>query len=186
MRFLLRHRRALCFSALACFLAMMALEFGYFRWLGKGATLDMRMLGFTPDQGMGWINALGREGGDTLLIWHYFSLDLLFPILLAAALASLILTAGRKVPAFSRLSQQAQTWLAIALVVPYALADYAQNIAISRLLANPLSANPASLSLASDLVQLKFLLGALPFLVLIGLRFAGRHAEPSRPAGGNS
>ncbi|TIN81798.1 MAG: hypothetical protein E5Y29_11530, partial [Mesorhizobium sp.] len=78
-----------------------ALEFFYFRQLSGGLpSLDMRILGFTPDEGMAWLTALGRRGGEIILVWHYLTFDLLFPALLSVTLVSLILATGRRLKAF--------------------------------------------------------------------------------------
>ena len=91
-----RHAGALCFLSAMVFIAMTVLEFFYFRQLSGGLpSLDMRIFGFTPDEGMAWLTALGRRGGEIILVWHYLTFDLLFPALLSVTLVSLILASGR-------------------------------------------------------------------------------------------
>ncbi|QKC77878.1 hypothetical protein EB233_22235 [Mesorhizobium erdmanii] len=171
-----RHAGALCFLSAAVFIAMTLLEFFYFRQLSGGLpSLDMRYFGFTPDEGMAWLTALGRRGGEIILVWHYLTFDLLFPALLSLTLVSLILATGRRLENFRVLPGQVQSIFALVLVLPYMLADYAQNIAVARLLSDFLSANPDSLSFASALTVTKFALLAIPVVViatfwLMGLR----------------
>ncbi|TIY02407.1 MAG: hypothetical protein E5V22_18340, partial [Mesorhizobium sp.] len=79
-----RHAAALCFACAAVFVAMTAMEFLYFRQLSGGLpSLDLRWTGFTPDEGMAWLTALGRRGSEIILVWHYLTFDLLFPALLS-------------------------------------------------------------------------------------------------------
>jgi hypothetical protein len=162
-----RHAAALCFLSATVFIAMTVLEFFYFRQLSGGLpSLDMRFFGFTPDEGMAWLTALGRRGGETILVWHYLTFDLLFPALLSVTLVSLILATGRRLKNFRAMPAQFQSVFALVLVLPYTLADYAQNIAVARLLSDFLSANPDSLSFASALIVTKFALLAMPVIVI--------------------
>ncbi|MER8375062.1 hypothetical protein NKH19_16450 [Mesorhizobium sp. M1338] len=170
-----RHAAALCFLSAAVFIAMTAMEFFYFRQLSGGlSSLDMRVLGFTPDEGMAWLTALGRRGGEIILVWHYLTFDLLFPALLSVTLVSLILATGRRLKNFRVLPGQLQSILAVVLVLPYTLADYAQNIAVARLLSDFLSANPDSLSFASALIVTKFALFAIPVFVIAAFWLRGQ------------
>lgn len=162
-----RHAAALCFLSAAIFIAMTALEFLYFRQLSGGLpSLDTRFLGFTPDEGMAWLTSLGRRGGEIILVWHYLTFDLLFPALLSMTLVSLVLATGRRLKGFRLLPGQMQSIFALVLVLPYTLADYAQNIAVASLLSDFLSANPDSLSFASALIVTKFALLAIPVIVI--------------------
>ena len=61
---------------------------------------------------------------------------------------------------------QLQALSALVLVLPYTLADYAQNFAIARLLSDFQLANPDSLSFASSLTVTKFVLLAIPVAVV--------------------
>ncbi|MER8830797.1 hypothetical protein NKH73_30695 [Mesorhizobium sp. M0938] len=170
-----RHAAALCFACVAVFIAMTAMEFLYFRQLSGGLpSLDMRWTGFTPDEGMAWLTALGRRGSEIILVWHYLTFDLLFPALLSLTLVSLILATGRRLKNFRALPAQLQSLFALVLVLPYTLADYAQNFAVARLLSDFLSANPDSLSLASALIVTKFALLAIPVIVIAVFLLAGQ------------
>ncbi|MDF3155810.1 hypothetical protein P3C58_27985 [Mesorhizobium sp. XAP10] len=170
-----RHAGALCFLSAVVFIAMTGMEFLYFRQLSGGLpSLDMRIFGFTPDEGMAWLTALGRRGGEIILVWHYLTFDLLFPALLSVTLVSLILATGRRLKAFRVQPVQLQSIFALVLVLPYTLADYAQNIAVARLLSDFLSANPDSLSLASALTVTKFALFAIPVIVIAAFWLAGQ------------
>ncbi|WP_082525710.1 MULTISPECIES: hypothetical protein [unclassified Mesorhizobium] len=169
-----RHAGALCFLSAVVFIAMTVLEFFYFQQLSGGLpSLDMRIFGFTPDEGMAWLTALGRRGGEIILVWHYLTFALLFPVLLSATLVSLILATGRRLKAFRVLPAQLQSIFALVLVLPYTLADYVQNIAVARLLSDFLSANPDSLSFASSLIVTKFALLAIPAIVIAAFWLAG-------------
>ncbi|AZO47518.1 MAG: hypothetical protein EOS58_24035 [Mesorhizobium sp.] len=162
-----RHTAALSFVTLAVFVAMTLLEFFYFRRLSGGLpSLDMRLAGFTPDEGMAWLTALGRRGGEIILVWHYLTFDLLFPALLSLTLLSLLLVTGRRLAKFRTMAAPAQSLLALVLVLPYTLADYAQNLAVARLLSDFQSANPDSLAFASALTVTKFALLGIPVGVI--------------------
>lgn len=170
-----RHAAALSIASVMVFLAMTALEFFYFRQLSGGLpSLDMRVAGFTPDEGMAWLTALGRRGGEIIIVWHYLTFDLLFPALLSLTLVSLILSFGRRLVAFRAMPAQAQALSALLLVLPYTFADYAQNFAVARLLSDFQSANPDSLSFASSLTVTKFVLLAIPLLVIAVFALAGQ------------
>ncbi|WFP74465.1 hypothetical protein [Mesorhizobium sp. WSM4906] len=162
-----RHAAALSIASAAIFIAMTALEFFYFRRLSGGLpSLDMRITGFTPDEGMAWLTALGRRGGEIIIVWHYLTFDLLFPALLSLTLLSLILAFGRRLSNFRAMPAQLQALSALALVLPYTLADYAQNLVVARLLSDFQLANPDSLAFASSLTVTKFALLAIPVAVV--------------------
>ncbi|WP_165778612.1 hypothetical protein [Mesorhizobium wenxiniae] len=166
-----RHAAALCFACAAVFVPMIL----YFRQLSGGLpSLDLRWTGFTPDEGMAWLTALGRRGSEIILVWHYLTFDLPFPALLSLTLVSLILATGRRLKSFRALPAQLQSLFALVLVLPYTLADYAQNIAVARLLSDFLSANPDSLSFASALIVTKFALLAIPVIVIAVFHLTGQ------------
>ena len=170
-----RHAAVLSVVSAAVFIAMTGLEFLYFQRLSGGlSTLDLRFTGFTPDEGMAWLTALGRRGSEIIIVWHYLTFDLLFPALLSVTFVSLILATGRRLPRFRALPEQTQANFAQAVALPYMMADYAQNIAVARLLSDFLSANPDSLALASTLTVVKFALGAVPAIVIAAFFLAGR------------
>ena len=164
-----RHAAALSFAAAAVFVAMTVVEFLYFRRIGDGApSLDLRFAGSSPEDAMSWLNSLGPRGRESVIVWHYLTFDLVFPSLAALALASIILALGRGAPRFPQMRRQAYI-VAAALCAPAALADYAQNVAVARLLMDPLNATPDSIAVASALVVAKFVayvppLGAIAFL----------------------
>jgi len=162
-------------ASVAVFLAMLALEFFYFQRLSGGIlTLDLRVFGFTPDEGMAWLTALGRRSSEIIIVWHYLTFDLLFPALLSATFVSLILWTGHRLPRFAAMPARAQATLALGLVLPYTLADYVQNIVLIRLLSNFLNANPDSLAFASALTVTSFALAAVPIAVIATFYLAGR------------
>lgn len=170
-----RHAPALSIASIALFLVMTALEFLYFQRLSGGlASLDMRVAGFTPDEGMAWLTALGRRGGEIIIVWHYLTFDLLFPALLSLTLVSLILAFGRRLSTFRAMPVQLQALFSLVLVLPYAVADYAQNFALARLLSDFQLANPDSLAFASSLTVTKFALLAIPVFVVAVFALAGQ------------
>lgn len=170
-----QHAPALCVATVVVFLAMTALEFLYFRGLSGGLlSLDLHVFGFTPDEGMAWLTALGRRGSEIIIVWHYLTFDLLFPALFSVTLVSLLLETGRHLPGFAALSSRGQALLALGLVLPYMLAEYAQNIAVIRLLSDFLNANPDSLALASGLTVASSALAAVPVIVIATFYLAGR------------
>lgn len=153
---------------MALFVAMTAMEFLYFRQVSGGLpSLD-------TDEGMAWLTALGRRGSEIILVWHYLTFDLLFPALLSLTLVSLILATGRRLKNFRAQPAQLQSLFAFVLVLPYTLADYAQNIAVARLLSDFQSANPDSLSFASALIVTKFALLAIPVIVIAVFHLTGQ------------
>lgn len=169
------HAPVLCLATAAMFVAMTALEFLYFQSISGGlASLDLHVLGFTPDEGMAWLTALGRRGSEIIIVWHYLTFDLLFPALFSVTLVSLLLATGQHLPRFAALPARGQALLALGLVLPYTLAEYAQNVALIRLLSDFLNADPASLALASSLTVTSFALAAVPVTVIAALYLAGR------------
>ena len=115
---------------------------------------------------------------EIILVWHYLTFDLIFPALLSLALASLILL-GKRLPRFAALSELARSSFALAIVAPYAAFDYAQNIAVADLLADPFNAKLDSILLASSLVVTKFAFGAIPFIVIALFALAGQKRSGS-------
>jgi hypothetical protein len=125
---------------------------------------------------MAWLTALGRRGSEIIIVWHYLTFDLLFPALFSLTLLGAIMALGIRLPFFARMSESAQALLAVGLVLPYTLADYAENIAVMRLLSDFLYANPDSLTFASMLVVAKFVLLLVPLAATAALYAAGRKA----------
>ena len=170
-----RHAAALSLASAVVFAAMTALEFLYFRRLSGGLpSLDIRAFGFTPDEGMAWLTALGRAGSETIIVWHYLTFDLLFPALLSLTMISLVMVAGRRLPGFASLSERGQALVSVALVLPYMVADYGENLAVVRLLSDFLYANPDSLAFASALIVTKFAFGAVPIIAIAAFVLAGQ------------
>ncbi|MBB6466378.1 hypothetical protein HNQ96_002243 [Aminobacter lissarensis] len=168
-----RHAAALSFVAAAVFAAMTLLEFFYFRGLSGGlASLDLRFLGFSESEGFAWVAALGRPGAEIILVWHYLTFDLVFPALLSATLVSLILKSGDRLPRFAAMAETMRAAVALALALPYTIADYAQNIVVARILSDPSSAGAKSMSLASALIVTKFALLAIPLIAIAAFLLA--------------
>jgi hypothetical protein len=72
------------------------------------------------------------------------------------------------------MSAQLQALFSLVLVLPYAAAHYAQNLAMARLLSDFQSANPDSLAFASSLTVTKFALLAIPVFVIAVFALAGQ------------
>lgn len=173
-----RHAAALSVVTAAVFAAMTLLEFFYFRSLSGGEpSLDWRVLGFSESQGFDWIARIGRPGAETILVWHYLTFDLVFPALLALTLASWILKTGEKLPRFAALSDRMRSLVALALVLPYVIADYAQNIVVALMLSDTPSAGSRSMALASGLIVAKFALLAVPLAAIAAFALAARRAR---------
>ncbi len=169
-----RHAAALSFATAAVFAAMTLLEFFYFRSLSGGLpSLDLRFWGFSESEGFAWIASLGRPGAEIILVWHYLTFDLIFPALLSLTLVSLILKAGERLPRFAAMSETMRSVAALVLVLPYTIADYAQNIVVARILSDPPSAGAKSMSLASALIVTKFALLAVPAIIIAAFALAG-------------
>jgi hypothetical protein len=172
------HAVPLGIASVCVLLVMMGLELFYFEQLSGGQiSLDMRLFGFTPDEGMAWLTALGRRGSEIIIVWHYLTFDLLFPALFSIALVSILLALGNRLPRFAAMSDGKRALLALGLVLPYTLLDYAENIAVVRLLSDFLYANPDSLAFASALVMAKFVLLAIPLIVIAALFMTARRSK---------
>lgn len=172
-----RHALPLTFATLAVLAVMAALEFFYFRPISGGlSSLAWRPFGFEPQDGIAWLTALGPRGAEGLLVWHYFSIDLVFPALLSVTLLSLLLFAGQKLPWFMALGPRRRGALGVCIIAPYMLAHYAQNIVLIQLLSDPQSANAETLAVASTLGVLKFGLLFIALFVLACM-FAIGHAR---------
>jgi len=175
-----RHAAALSFATAAVFAAMTMLEFLYFRRLSGGmSSLDLRFWGFSESEGFAWVAGLGRPGAETILVWHYLTFDLVFPTLLSATLVSLILKSGDRLPRFSTLSDRLRAILALVLVLPYTISDYAQNLVVARILADPPSAGAEAMALASGLIVVKFAFLAVPIITIAAFVLAARRARPN-------
>lgn len=171
----LRYPALLVFLAAGEFVLMTILEFFYFRRLSGGLpSLDLRFLGFTAREATTWLAAIGPDGAQSILVWHYLTFDLLFPALLSLTLASLIIHFGKRLPRFAALPEAARTSFALAIVAPYAVLDYAQNFEIAQLLADPFNARLDTMLLASSFVVAKFAFGAIPFIVIALFALAGQ------------
>ncbi|CAN7440299.1 hypothetical protein [Aminobacter sp. LjRoot7] len=175
-----RHAAALGVVTAAVFAAMTMLEFFYFRSLSGGLpSLDLRFLGFSESEGFAWVAGLGRPGAEIILVWHYLTFDLIFPALLSLTLVSLVLKSGEHLPRFAALSETMRSVTALTLVLPYTIADYAQNIVVARILSDPPSAGAKSMSLASALIVTKFALLAVPAIVFAAFALAGLKSRSS-------
>lgn len=146
---------------------MTVVEFLVFRQMSGGLpSLDVRWLGFSPQEGQQWVQALGPTGQQTVLVWHYLTFDLVFPALLACALASLILYFGEYLRGFRVLGDKAKTVFAVGSVLPFIVFDYAQNWFVWTVLVDPHGAHGRDFALASMFGILKFLSFLLAAIVV--------------------
>ena len=81
-------------------------------------------------------------------------------------LVSLILKTGERLPRFATLSETMRSFAALLLTVPCTIADYVQNIVVTRILYDPPSAVAESISLASALIVTKLSLLEVPVVVI--------------------
>jgi hypothetical protein len=170
----LRHTRLLWFLGAAEFALMTAMELLLFRRLSGGlASLDVRPCFSAPEVSQ-WLTALGPQGAETILVWHYLTFDLVFPVLFGLALASSILLLGRRLSRFAAMPHWLQLMATAVLVLPYVGFDYAQNWAVAQLLRQPLSVDPLAVSRASGLNLAKLVFGAIPLLAIALFALAGQ------------
>jgi hypothetical protein len=168
---------ALCVVSAALFLVMIVLEFFYFQRLSGGLfSLDIRLMGFSSDDAVAWLTALGEPGREAVLVWQYSSFDLFFPAVFGLALVGLFLHAASRSALLASRSKRAHLAAGVLVVLPYVVANYAQNILIARMLSDPSAASIWLTSLASKLVMAKFLLAvaAIAVVASISLRRGGR------------
>ena len=142
---------------------------------GDLPSLDFRILGFTTAEAQDWLDKLDSHGGGRwAAIWlHYATIDLVLPALLVLTLASMIVLFGSRLAGFAAYTPKAQALIAIGLALPYGVLDYAQNIAVLRLLNAPGPVSDGAVSLASGLNVAKFALLFVPLLVIAVLALAG-------------
>lgn len=165
----------LCAVSIALFLVMNVLEFFYFQQLSGGlASLDIRVLGFSSDDAVAWLTALGEPGREAVLVWQYSSFDLFFPAVFGLALMGVFLHVSNRADMFFARSKRAQLVIAAIIVLPYVVADYAQNILVARMLSDPSAASIWLTSLASDLVTAKFLLAAAAIAIICAVYLRAR------------
>lgn len=171
---LLRYTGLLWFLSAAEFLLMTAMEFFLFRRLSGGLpSLDVRP-GFSVEEVNQWLAALGPQGAETILVWHYLTFDLLFPALFGVTIVSTGLVLGRRLPRFAAMPNWVQVAFAAAIIAPYVCLDYAQNWAVVKLLREPFTDNALAVSRASALNLLKWVSLALPAAILALLALAGQ------------
>ncbi len=105
------------------------------------------------DQAKACLTGNSGAGLDAYLHWHSLGLDLVFPVLLGAAVTVILLRIGEGLPRFNALGSNAKRTGAAIFPVAYAVADYAENWNVSRWLK---SGDDALLPLISTLTTLKF------------------------------
>lgn len=161
---------ALCATSVILFAVMIALEYAYYQRLSGGLpSLDIRLTGFSPEEAVAWLTALGDRGRETLLVWQYSCLDLIFPAIFGLALAGLVLHAGRRWSYFAERSEGMQLAFALLVALPYVAANYAQNVFLIRMLADPSAASIRMVSITAELVELKVVLAVAAMLVVAAL-----------------
>ena len=179
MGFILRYTGVLWFFAVAEFALMAALELFLFRRNSGGRpSLDVRST-FSADDVSQWLAALGPQGAETILVWHYLTFDLLFPALFGGAILCSMVIMGRRLARFLAMPNWVQIVFAAVIVAPYVYFDYAQNWAVVKLLRAPFTADVLAVSSASRLTFLKWVSLALPVVVIALLALAGQKFERS-------
>lgn len=164
----LRYPNVFAIAALILAALVMILEFSYLRPLTGGLVgLDLRMDGFKPAEAINYVMMLGPRGRETLLVWHYLTLDLFLPAAIALALAGYTFHLLQHFSPFSQWSDRKLGIASLIWVLPYLLADYGQNILISGVLANPIGLSHSAIRAASVLGILKFI------FLFIGIAFLG-------------
>lgn len=172
---ILRHPQILLALTGLVYMVMVVLEHFYFRRLSGGLpSLDSRVAGFSTESAFTWVTALGPAGSQAVLVWHYLTLDLVFPALFGLTLASLTLAASRNIAFFSGYSQRVRNAAALIWVSPYVLADYCQNLLIGMLLADPVGTRHSLVEAASVLVVLKFVFGGIGVAVILAMLWYSR------------
>lgn len=105
-------------------------------------------------------------GLDAYLHWHSLGLDLVFPVLLAVAIALILLRISETLPRFNALGDRAKRTGVAVIPLAYAMADYAENWNVARWLK---SGDDALLPLISTLTTLKF--AALIVAAILAITF---------------
>lgn len=176
MRFL-RHPVVLTVAAIPVALVMLALEFLYLRPLTGGqASLDWRFDGFKPMEALSWLTALGPRGREAVLVWHYLTADLLFPVLVGFALGGFTYYAARRLPFFRRFADATLRKLCVLWILPYLFVDYGENIMISAMLIDPVGASHSMMRTASVFVILKHIFFGIGLIAIAVLSVLARRA----------
>lgn len=171
---IIRHPLLLCVATAFLWLMMMAIELFWFRFLSGGlAQLDYRPFGFSTDDVSDWLTALGPAGAQAMLVWHYLTFDLVFPALFGLTLASLTLSATKRIPRLSRHPHRVRAVGCVLWVLPYVVVDYLQNLVVAAMLTNPTGLDHTIVEFASGLNIAKFVFGAAGVAVLILLWWRG-------------
>jgi hypothetical protein len=159
------------------FAVMIVLEFFYFQRLSGGlSSLDIRLTGFSSDDAVAWLTALGEPGREAVLVWQYSSFDLFFPAVFGLALLGVFLNIASRSPVLAQRSRRAQLAAGTLIVLPYVVSNYAQNLFIVRMLSDPSAASIWLTSVTSVLVMAKFVfaLAAMVVIAAVFLRGQGR------------
>jgi hypothetical protein len=155
---------------------MAVLEFFYFQRLSGGlASLDIRLTGFSSDDAVAWLTALGEPGREAVLVWQYSSFDLLFPAIFGLALLGLFLNASSRSASMAARSKRAHLAAGVLTVLPYVLVNYAQNVFIAQMLSDPSAASIRLTSATSVLVVAKFVLA---LAAMAGVAFVFLRGRP--------
>lgn len=140
---------------------------------------DVHAFGYDAETVKLWIEALGRDGRLLFLQAHTFFLDLLFPPAFAFAAAMLTLWTGRRVGWFSRLAGLRRFVIAVAAPAFYLGFDWSENLAVARMVADPMTISDAAAAHASMLSVGKWIFVGLSLALPAALFFIGRRrADP--------
>lgn len=136
--------------ALALYLALAWLhQFRLVPMAGGLQSPDMHMLGYDPAFVKEWIDALGRDGRLLFLQAHTFFLDLIFPPSFAFAAALLAWRAGTGLSWFDRMAALRRVVLVALAPAFYLGFDWSENMAVARMVADPMTINDAAAASAS-------------------------------------
>lgn len=140
---------------------------------------DVHIFGYTAETLTRWIEALGRDGRIDFLRLHTFFLDLVFPPAFAFASALVAWRVGTGIGWIDRMAALRRLVLVVVAPAFYLGFDWAENFAIARMVADPMTVNAASAADASFYTVGKWIFVVLTLAVpatflLVKRRQAGR------------
>ena len=138
---------------------------------------DLVPLGAAASDIIAWQQAMDMPMRSLFISTHTLKLDLVFPILLGWLLYRLF---GHVMDGFARFQAQprlARIGFKLVMVIPYVLADFAENFAVLDLLSS-LAPDPALAGLIGSLTLLKFVSVTVPVLVLGAMAYVQWRRQP--------
>ena len=171
--------RFLVYATAAWFAVMVAVHALVFEPMADGQKApDSRFGGYTFDDLAGWAGALDPAERLSFLRWHTGFLDFIFPVLLMAALFTLMLAALRQFERFRRQPSWIRAMVPLVLIAPYGLFDYLENGLVADMLRGVTPVNEVSAGLAATYTVLKFGAVAIAFSVTAVFWFVARRQKP--------